>query len=206
MMGMRFAPKGYGEYTFDMPDGGSRGGEAGQPYKFEKELRQARTNANGQATERFLLPATYQDMGLLEAKLFVTVFDENGRPVNRLRRLDVLTQDIFYGIRLADRYVTTNAPLAFALVALDKDGKPKNNATASIEVVRYDYQTVIEKKDEQLRYTTKRREKLVYTNNLTYKGGKADFKYVPTVSGEYEVRVRRVGALGYAATTFYARC
>ncbi len=203
-----FAPKGYSDYTFDMPDGGSRSGEAGQPYKFEKDLRQARTNANGQATERFQLPATYQDMGLLEAKLFVTVFDENGRPVNRLRKLDVLTQDIFYGVRLADHYVTTNAPLAIGLVGVTKDGQLRPGAVAAVDIVRYDYQTVIEKSGEgenaQLKYSTKRREKQVYTNTVTLKGGKADFTYVPTVSGEYEVRVRRQGAMGYTATSFYA--
>lgn len=189
-----FAPKGYEDYAFDIPD----------ETKFEKDLRQGRTNANGQATERFLLPATFQDMGMLEAKLFVTVFDENGRPVNRLRRFDVLTQDTFFGVRPADRYVTTNAPLAFALVALDKDGNPRAGASAAIEIVRYDYQTVIEKQNDQLKYTTRRREKQVYANTLTMKGGKGDFKFVPTVSGEYEVRVRRPGAGGYTATDFYA--
>ncbi|WP_460968900.1 alpha-2-macroglobulin family protein [Spirosoma migulaei] len=201
-----FSPKGFGDYDFDIPNGqsGTAGEAAGKPDVFPKEVRQGRTNANGQATEKFPIPALYQDIGLLEAKLFVTVFDENGRPVNRLRRLDVLTQDTFFGVRLPDRYVATNAPVAAELVALDPAGALRASASASVEVVRYDYQTVIEKDGDRIKYSTKRREKSVYTNSLLFKGGKSAFRYVPTVSGEYEIRVRRPSAQNYAATSFYA--
>ena len=205
-----FAPKGFGDYDFTIPDGQAApaGDAATQKGTFVKELRQGRTNANGQATERFPISALYQDIGLLEGKLFVTVFDENGRPVNRLRRLDVLTQDTFFGVRLPDRYVATNAPVAADLVALDPAGQFRPLASALVEVVRFDYQTVIEKDDNRVKYITKRREKSVYTNTLTFKAGKAGFRYVPTVSGEYEIRVRRPGRAdapaGYSATNFYA--
>ncbi|QJW91668.1 alpha-2-macroglobulin family protein [Spirosoma taeanense] len=200
-----FTPKGFEDYAFDITSE-----QAAGPVSFQKELRQGRTNANGQATERFPIPPLYQNIGLLEGKLFVTVYDENGRPVNRLRRFDILTQDTFFGIRLPNRYVTTNAPVAAELVALDPAGALKPSATATVEVVRYDYQTVIEKRgpgDGQIRYTTKRREKPVYTNTLTFNEGKASFRYVPSVSGEYAVRVRAGNSGvsgGYAATGFYA--
>ncbi|QMW01969.1 alpha-2-macroglobulin family protein [Spirosoma foliorum] len=201
-----FAPKGFEEYDFDIPNGAVATQEdaTGKPDVFPKEVRQGRTNANGQATEKFPISGLYQDIGVLEAKLFVTVFDENGRPVNRLRRLDVLTQDTFFGVRLPDRYVATNAPIAAELVALDPAGTLKASASASVEVIRYDYQTVIEKDGDRIKYSTKRREKSVYTNSLIFKGGKSSFRYVPTVSGEYEIRVRRPGGTNYAATGFYA--
>ncbi|WP_425423217.1 alpha-2-macroglobulin family protein [Spirosoma spitsbergense] len=200
-----FAPKGFEEYDFDISNSQS-GANAGKDDVFPKEVRQGRTNANGQATEKFPIPALYQDIGLLEAKLFITVFDENGRPVNRLRRLDVLTQDTFFGTRLPDRYVATNTPVSPELVALDPAGTVRASASAAVDVVRYDYQTVIEKESNggQIKYTTKRREKSVYSNVLMFKGGKASFRYVPTVSGEYEIRVRRPNAVNYAATGFYA--
>ncbi|SFD06445.1 hypothetical protein SAMN05216167_103177 [Spirosoma endophyticum] len=201
-----FAPKGFGDYDFDIPSDNatSTGDATSKAGVFPKELRQGRTNANGQATEKFPISPLYQDIGLLEGKLFITVFDENGRPVNRLRRFDVLTQDTFFGVRLPDRYVATNAPVAADLVALDPNGALRASASAAVEVVRYDYQTVIEKKDQQVKYTTKRREKQVYVNTLLFKAGKSAFRYVPTVSGEYEIRIRRPDALGYTATTFYA--
>lgn len=206
-----FAPKGFSDYTFTMARGGSeideKAGESGRRTDaFPKELRQGRTNANGQATERFPISGLYQDIGLIEAKLFVTVFDENGRPVNRLRRFDVLTQDTFFGVRLPDRYVTTNAPVTSDLVALGPAGTLQATASAQVEVVRYEYQTVIEKRNgsDQVKYTTKRREKPVYINTLLFKAGRSSFHYIPTVSGEYEIRVRRLGAIGYTATGFYA--
>lgn len=199
-----FTPKGYGDYTFSIPAEAT-----GVPTSFEKTLRQGRTNASGQATENFPIPADYRDIGLLEAKLFVTVFDENGRPVNRLRRLDVQTQDVFYGIRLADSYLTTNTPLAVEVVGLNAAGQPQS-AKAQVEVVRFDYQTVTEKQPNgQVKYSSKRREKIVYNNTLALAGKPGQFRYVPTVSGEYEVRVRRVDGptgrgVGYTAADFYA--
>ncbi|MEZ0542204.1 alpha-2-macroglobulin family protein [Fibrella arboris] len=199
-----FSPKGYGAYTFSIPAEAT-----GVPTSFEKTLRQGRTNAAGQATESFPIPADYRDIGLLEAKLFVTVFDENGRPVNRLRRLDVQTQDVFYGIRLADTYLTTNTPLAVEVVGLNAAGQPQS-AKAQVDVVRFDYQTVTEKQaDGQVKYSSKRREKIVYTNTLALGAKPTPFRYVPTVSGEYEVRVRRPDgptgrAVGYTAADFYA--
>ena len=199
-----FVANGYGDYDFSIPTGQALSGQDA----FPDELRQGRTNANGQATEKFPISALYQDIGLLEAKLYTTVFDENGRPVNRLRRLDVLTQDTFFGTRLPGRYVSTNAPVSPEIVALDPAGNPRASASALVEVVRYDYQTVIEKEgtgnQARIKYTTKRREKSVYANTLAFKGGKSSFRYVPTVSGEYEIRVRRPGADNYAATSFYA--
>ena len=65
-----FAPKGYGDYDFNIPTGQALSGQDA----FPKELRQGRTNTNGQLTEKFPISTLYQDIGLLEAKLFVTVF------------------------------------------------------------------------------------------------------------------------------------
>ncbi|WP_461099806.1 alpha-2-macroglobulin family protein [Spirosoma luteolum] len=193
------APSGFETYSFAMA-----GADDTPVAAFPKELRQGRTNANGQATERFVLPARYQDMGLLDGKLFVTVFDENGRPVNRLRRFDVLTQSTFFGTRLPDRYVTTQTPIQADFVALTADGVLSPSAQARVDIVRFDYQTVIEKKDEQIRYTTQTRETSVYTNTLTFANGRGTVRYVPVASGDYEIRIRRPGATHYAATRFYA--
>ncbi|WP_234736561.1 alpha-2-macroglobulin family protein [Tellurirhabdus bombi] len=189
-----FAPKQFPEYTFAIQNTTS----------FEKQLRQGVTNANGQAIERFPISTAYRDIGVLEGKLFVTVFDENSRPVNRLKQFEVFTQETFYGIRLADHYVGTNAPLPVEIVALDRAGALRSNVTARAEVVRFDYQTVIEKQNGQLRYVSKKREKIVYANTLTLSTGKGEFRYVPTVSGEYEVRVRRPEAASFTAIPFYA--
>ncbi|WP_460671569.1 alpha-2-macroglobulin family protein [Larkinella ripae] len=194
-----FTAKPFPEYSFAIQSNAS----------FEKNLRQGVTNASGQAVERFPIPASYRDIGVLEGNLFVTVFDENSRPVNRLKRLDVFTQETFYGIRLADSYVGTNAPLPVEVVAVDRNGALQKGATAQAEVVRFDYQTVVEKQYDQLRYVSKKREKVVYTNTLNFSDGRSRFSYVPTVSGEYEVRIGRTDKSGdraaaYTAASYYA--
>ncbi|MFC5411338.1 alpha-2-macroglobulin [Larkinella bovis] len=194
-----FKAKQFPDYTFAIQSNAS----------FEKNLRQGVTDASGQAIERFPVPAGYRDIGVLEGNLFVTVFDENSRPVNRLNRFNVFTQETFFGIKLADSYVGTNAPLPVEVVAVDRNGNLQKGATAQAEVVRFEYQTVIEKQYDQLRYVSKKREKVVYTNNLTFGDGKAGFSYVPTVSGEYEIRIRRTDRSGdrsaaYTAVSYYA--
>jgi uncharacterized protein YfaS (alpha-2-macroglobulin family) len=196
-----FFAERYKEYIFDIPDNAT---------KFENVIRQGVTDDNGLAKETFPLPAEYQDMGVLEGKIYVTVFDETGRPVNRLKRFDVFTQDVFYGVKMVDNYVGLNAPVPIGLVAVDKDGKPKATAAAQVEVIRMDYQTVVEKQNDQLRYASKKREKIVYSNMVSFKNGQAEVRYVPTVSGEYEVRIRRTSGsvgtptTGYSVINFYA--
>jgi len=189
-----FFAKGFPEFTFDIP----------AETTFEKETRQGVTNGQGQATEKFALAPGLKDIGLLEGKIYVTVFDENGRPVNRVQHFDVLTQSTFYGIHLADSYVGVNAPLPIEVVGVNSKGTLQNGTQAKVEVVRLEYQTVVEKKNEQLTYTSRKSEKVVYSNLLTLANGRNSFRYVPTVSGEYQVRIRRPEAERYSVASFYA--
>ncbi|TDB60858.1 alpha-2-macroglobulin family protein [Arundinibacter roseus] len=189
-----FSAPDFPDFSFDIP----------AETTFEREQRQGLTNEQGVATERIQIPSGYKDIGVLEGKIYVTIFDENGRPVNRLHRFDVLTQATLYGIRLPDRYVGVNAPVPVEIIGVNGQGILQKNSKAQVEVVRVEYQTVVEKQNEQLRYTSRRREKSVYSNTLSLGGGRGSFRYVPTVSGEYEVRVRRPGASHFTATTFFA--
>jgi uncharacterized protein YfaS (alpha-2-macroglobulin family) len=188
-----FFAKDFEEFSFDIPAETS----------FEKERRQGVTNEKGQATERFALGAGLRDIGVLEGKIYVTVFDENGRPVNRLQRFDVFTQPVFYGIRLPNSYVGVNAPVPIDIVGVNSKGSPQKSI-AKVEIVRLDYQTVVEKKNEQLQYTSRKSEKIVYSNLINLVNGRGIVKYVPTVSGEYEVRIRRPDAEHYSLARFYA--
>ncbi len=188
-----FFAKDFPDYTFNIPAETS----------FEKERRQGITNEKGQATERFILTAGLRDIGVLEGKIYITVFDENGRPVNRLQRFDVFTQSIFYGIRLPNSYVGVNAPVPVDIMGVNSKGNPQKSV-ANVEVVRLEYQTVVEKKNDQLRYTSRKNEKIVYSSQVNLANGRGSIKYIPTVSGEYEVRVRRPGAEHYSIAGFYA--
>ena len=188
-----FNAKGFEDYSFEIEN----------DTKFEHDVRQGVTDDDGQAKQAFQLPSTYQDMGVLEGKVYVTVFDETGRPLNRVKSFDVFTQETFYGIALPDYYVGTHVPMTIPLAALSTDGKPKA-ANAAVNIYRIEYQTLVEKKDGVIRYNSKRQEKLVQTKEVNFAAGKSAIKFIPQVSGEYEIRIAQAGAKSYAARQFYA--
>ncbi|WP_394994889.1 alpha-2-macroglobulin [Emticicia sp.] len=188
-----FFAKGFEGYSFDIQN----------DTKFEHDLRQGTTDENGQAKQAFQLATTYQDMGLLEGKVFVTVFDETGRPLNRVKSFEVFTQETFYGIGLSDYYVGTHVPMNIPLVAVSTEGKAKS-ARAEVSVYRIDYQTVVEKTDGVIKYNSKRQEKLVQTKEVSFSSGKSSIKFIPQVSGEYEIRIAQTGAKSYSSRQFYA--
>ncbi len=187
-----FAPKAYAGYTFDVMS----------KVTFNSVLRQGKTNDRGEAIEAFEIANTYNDIGLLEGKVYTTVFDENGRPVNRIKQFNIYTQPVFYGIGLSDYYVGTNQLMEIPVAAVNKDEKAVT-ADAEIQVVRYEWQTVVEKVYSSFRYKSRREEKIVM-NRVMKINGKATINFVPSVSGEYEVRVKRPGAANYTVTGFYA--
>lgn len=189
-----FTAKGFENYTFDIRN----------DTKFNNDLRQGVTNENGIGAQNFEIPATYKDMGVLEGKVFVTVFDETGRPLNRMKRFDVFTQETFFGIGLPDYYVGTHVPMSIPLVALNTQGKIQSKARATVAIYRIDYQTVVEKTNGVIRYNSKRQEKLAQTKEVNFSGGKANIKFIPQVSGEYEIRIYRPDAESYASQGFYA--
>lgn len=188
-----FTAKGFEGYVFDIQN----------DTKFNNDLRQGITDANGQAKQDFQISDTYQGMGLLEGKIFVTVFDETGRPVNRMKRFDVFTQKTFYGIGLDDYYVGTHSPMTIPLAAVSTEGKP-TSAQAEVEIYRIEYQTVVEKTDGVIRYNSKRLERLVESKNISFSAGKSAVKFIPQVSGEYEIRIHETNAKSYSSREFYA--
>src|SRR5262249_20040847 len=107
-----FSPKDFKGYNFSI--------NHGKNVEFTKDLREGQTDGSGNARENFKVNAAYRNIGVLEGKIFATVFDETGRPVNRLTRFDVFTQDVFYGIKMSDYYIPTGDNYSIPLIAVDK--------------------------------------------------------------------------------------
>ncbi|MES2731654.1 MAG: alpha-2-macroglobulin [Bacteroidota bacterium] len=191
-----FAPEGFPNYNFSL--------NGTEKKTFEQTLRQGTTDAEGSFTENFDIPAEYKDLGLLQGSIFTTVFDESGRPVNRASRFDVLTQDVFYGIQYFDTYVDTRQALQIPLVALNKDGKPLN-ATGKVRMMKFNWQTVLEKDDYgSFRYVSRKQEQVLEERTIKFNNGRANYSFVPNLSGEYELQLSRQGAEAYVAQDFYA--
>lgn len=205
-----FNPKGFEQFTFAINSGERRRGNYGDlestpiSDRFEKTIREGTTDAAGRGTATYQVP-DYTDLGTLEGAAFTTVFDETGRPVNRLATFEVQTQPVLFGIRSADDLVSTGQPLAVQLVALTPAGKP-TQAQAQVQIVRLLWETVIERQGGRYVYNSQKREEVVLNRVVSVKGAGQDagLNFTPTYSGEYEIRVSGTGAVTYVARRVYA--
>jgi hypothetical protein len=192
-----FYAANYSDYNFYTAEG--------KEINFQQDVRQGTTNAEGLAHEELAIANEYKDMGVLNGSVYTTVFDETGRPVNRLNSFDIYTQDVFYGIKLTDSYVGTKQAVQIPLIALNKDGKPLQSVKARVQVVKLNWQTVLEKNSYgELRYVSQKKEQILTDRILTINGTSTAFSFVPSLSGEYEIRVSRPGADTYVGSYLYA--
>jgi uncharacterized protein YfaS (alpha-2-macroglobulin family) len=196
-----FSAKEYPGYNFDIQAGSGRSALADLAEQFPHERREGETDAAGRGAAPYTVPDV-RDMGTLQGTAFATIFDETGRPVNRLATFEVQTQKTMFGIERLNGLVGTHQDVAMQFVALTPTGKP-TAATAQVTIVRKLWETVLERQGDRYVYNSQKREEVLLTKQLQLSGvGKISFR--PQYSGEYEVRVMRPGASNYVAEYFYA--
>ncbi|HSZ25365.1 MAG TPA: MG2 domain-containing protein, partial [Cytophagaceae bacterium] len=191
-----FSPKGFEDYNFQI--------NALKENSYPNDLRQGKTDQKGEAKESFSISDAYKNSGILDGDVYVTVFDESGRPVHQVNSFDVITQETFIGLKYFDYYVDIHKPIQMPLVAVNKDGKPLSSFQSRVQVVRYDWQTVMEKNYNGYRYVSQKKEVVLEDKLFTISGTTTFYSFRPTQSGSYEVRVKLPGADGYVAQQFYA--
>jgi uncharacterized protein YfaS (alpha-2-macroglobulin family) len=190
-----FSAKNYPSYNFS---------QANNSTYFSPDVRSGKkTDEKGNATETYTIPASYANMGKLRLNIFTTVFDENGRPVNRSNSLDVFTQNIFYGIGEYSYWNGLNTAIDFPLIAVDKNGTATSDK-AKIQIIKYDYKTVLESNGSYYSYRSERQEKTLETKEISIAGTTTTYKFIPRTSGEYEIRVYKSGTNTYVSSSFYA--
>lgn len=190
-----FAPAAFPRFDFALSNRSSF---------FDKVVRLGKTDAGGKAAEAWQVPAMYANMGLLQARFFATVFDENGRPVSRNTTASIQTQPVMLGIGdMGNSYYALNQPARFPLVALNAAEKVAG-ATARITVIKHSYKTVLSKSGEYFRYQSQKEEKQVQQQDITISGSQTVYAFVPREAGEYELRVALPGADTYVARHFYS--
>jgi len=203
------APK-YPDYSFTINSGerrkttnedGEASSESALTARFEKTVREGSTDAAGHGTAAYTVP-DFHDLGTLEGVAFATVFDETGRPVNRLATFDVQTQATMFGIANLPDLISTKQALTVKLLALTPAGKP-TSAPADIKVVRKLWETVLERQGGRYVYNSQQRDQVILNQSRTV-GAETSFSFTPIYSGEYEVRVSRPGATSYVTQRFYA--
>ena len=190
-----FQPKGFEEYTFNV--------NTEHTIHFDQQLKESVTDAEGQSTLEFDLP-TSKGVGVISGKVYTTVFDETGRPVNRISAFDLFTQNTFYGIRNFDYWVSTRKPIKINLIALNKKGKMLGSSDADVVIKRYYWETVMEKRGNRLYYNSQKREQVVLSKKIRIQGKNSHLSFSPSSSGEYEVRVMSREGQGYVYRKFFA--
>jgi alpha-2-macroglobulin len=189
-----FAPEKFSGFQFSL---------ANQNTFFDKQVKEGKTDAEGNAVENYEVPATYANMGVLQTNFYTTVFDETGRPVSRAASADIFTQDVFYGIKYDwFFYYPLNQPVKFQLVSVNKEGNAVSS-TARIEVIKHEYRTVLTRSGSYFRYDSQKEDKLMIESQLSV-GSNTVYSYVPRSPGDYELRIYRPGANSYVSRSFYS--
>ncbi|MBS1935386.1 MAG: alpha-2-macroglobulin family protein, partial [Bacteroidetes bacterium] len=191
-----FNPKGFESYSFSI---------ASQNSFFDKIEREGKTDAKGEAVEKYEVKDIYKNLGVLQTTFYTTVFDETGRPVSRNTSVDIFTQPVFFGV--ADDgywYHPLNQKADFPIVALDKNEKLLDDAKAKVEVIKHEYKTVLSKSGSYFRYESQKEDKLIASSIVSVSGKNTHYSFVPRSPGEYELRVALPGADNYVSQSFYS--
>ncbi len=171
---------------------------------FSNILRQGKTDTAGKATEFFPVSPSYEHTGLLSGTVHVTVFDETGRPVNRVLPVEISTQKTYFGILLSDYYNNARQPMQIRFAATDASGNPVAG-NAGIQVIRVYWETIMERTyGSRYHYVSQKREKILVDKQLSIAPGSTSFSFTPNESGEYLVRIREPQATTYVESEFYA--
>jgi alpha-2-macroglobulin len=189
-----FSPSAFSGYNFSLEN---------QKTFFDKQVKEGKTDAEGNASMEYAVPATYANTGALQTNFYTTVFDETGRPVSRATSVDIFTQDVFYGVKYDwFFYYPLNQPVKFQLVSVNKDGNIVNS-TARIEVIKHEYHTSLVKSGSYFRYESSKEDKLMIENQINV-GNNTVYSYIPRSPGDYEIRIYRPGANAYVSRSFYS--
>ncbi len=191
-----FQPKQFKNYNFSITTQNTK--------NVANQVQQGKTDEHGNASVSFAIPAELENSGMLSAKVFGTVFDETGRPVNRLATVDVPTQKVFFGIRYGDGYMPAHQNVNVPLVAVDKNGNAVS-AQARVQFVRNTWQTVLQKNDwGGFSYVSQKKMEVLMDKVLTISGSSSSVNVTPPVSGDYEVRVMSPESDNYVSRWFWA--
>lgn len=191
-----FISKRFPDYDFNLSDNSNY---------YESQLAEGETDDEGKAIENFEVPDYMRDRGVLQADVFTTVFDENGRPVSRALSVPVYSQNTFYGIKTDGYgYYALNQPVRFYMAAVNKDDKPLSGARVKLLIIKHDYKTVLSKSGSYFRYESQMVDKTLIDKELILGAGGSYYDFVPRSPGDYEIRITRPGGNACVSRSFYS--
>ena len=191
-----FQPKGFERYNFSIMGLNN--------ITFPSNFKEGKTNGEGKFYETMYIDPIFRETGKLQGKAFVTVFDETGRPVNRVSSFDVETQNIYFGTRTSEYYAGVGQSMQLGIVALNGEGKPVST-TARVRIVKIDYHNVLNKSyGDRLYYVSQKEERILQDKQVTVTGKEVALPFTPGESGQYALRISKPGSDRYVEQEFYA--
>ncbi len=191
-----FYSKEFSDYNFGI--------KQKQQAEFPKQLLQGKTDSEGKLYFGMKPDASWADNGLLQGRATLTVFDETGRPVNRMNQFDLFTQDVFYGIKLPASYFDVRIPMQMAFAAAAKNGNATAADNVQVEIIKLDWHTAIERTYGSYRYVSQKQERSLSKKTISIPKSGFIMNFTPNESGEYLVRIGKPGSDVFVEENFYA--
>lgn len=172
----------------------------------ENEFSEASLNEAGEATATYVLPTGIQSGGYVQGRAFVSVFDVTGRTVNRTTSFKAYPKNYFPGIRAKGYYYGTNKDIRFDLIAVNAEDEAIKGFEAEVELIRYEWATVLERNtyNGRYRYQSVQKEISEWKKSVSLSGGPTPYTFQVSRSGRYELRLSKRGSKEYVKQRFYA--
>ncbi|NUN10578.1 MAG: hypothetical protein HUU54_15490 [Ignavibacteriaceae bacterium] len=192
-----FSSKKFEGYTF---------GELDSRWKsFEDFSFSGYLDGEGKATVVYTTPEVSVFNCTVEATAWVSVFDLTGRAVNRLTTFTILPDEYFIGLYSPGYYFDVNSRIDFKIAAVDNESRFAPSYSGTVTVIRKEWQTVLRKDyNGRFTYTSQKKEIIESKKDIDLAGGVKTFSFVPSKSGEYEIRVSKNGSANYVSKTIYS--
>ncbi len=181
--------------------------DAATNYSANAQVLEGKTDNEGKSTVEIEIPKNVTATGVLRMRGRVGVFDESGRPVYQVAQTTVFPKDYAIGLdNQGDYYVSPRTPQKVLIVAVDLNDKPINGFRAKVDLIRLEWHSVLRMHAETktLRYVSEQKEVNVKSEEVLLKDTPVEYFYSVERSGDYIVRVSKVGDSGYNQFEFYS--
>ena len=169
----------------------------------ENSFVDGKLDEEGNSVFEYKIPNSIKASSYIQGTAFTSVFDLTGRTVNKAAMFKVYPNEYFIGISPMGYYHGTNKNILYKFVAVDKDDNPLSKFLCEVELVRFEWQTVLRKgSNGKYYYASEKQENSEWRKELVL-NGETNFSFKTDKSGMYEVRIYKKGSVDYHKNDFY---
>jgi len=191
----RFLPSKFSDYTFLSAD-----------YDFfgRPEFIEGTLDKNGKAQIEMEVPPNIYYDGVVEGYIFISVFDLNGRPVNKAEICRIITEEKYLGIKTSGEYFGSGDKISFKLLMVDQDENFCKNTALKTELIKKEYNTVLTQDyGSRFVYRSTETEKIIWEKTIQVNGSPSDLSFALNQAGKYELRFYIPGSDLYRKYQFF---